>query len=175
MIKRLLRRFGALCLLLILIGLWAYNDIIFPPEVIRAPTARVIDGDSIVANGITFRLYGIDAPEYRQLCKDAHGVDWPCGHAARAQLEAYVLAGTIACTPKAVDQYHRKVAQCSSATTPDLGEAMVQAGRAISPALRGEAAYAAAEQMALDGKRGIWQGDYQIPAEWRAAHLISQP
>jgi endonuclease YncB( thermonuclease family) len=175
MIKRLLRRFGALCLLLILIGLWAYSDVLFPPEVIRAPTARVIDGDSIVAGGTTFRLYGIDAPEYRQMCTDAHGADWPCGHAARSQLEVLVHGGPVTCTELATDQYHRTVARCATAATPDLGEAMVRTGLAISPALRGEAPYAAAEQMALDGKLGIWQGDYQIPAEWRAAHLISQP
>jgi endonuclease YncB( thermonuclease family) len=170
MIKRLLRRIGALCLLAILIGLWAYSDVIFPPEVIRAPTARVIDGDSIVANGTTFRLYGIDAPEYRQMCKDARGADWPCGHAARSQLEAYVLAGTITCVPKAVDQYHRKVAQCGSASTPDFGAAMVNAGYAVSPSTRGVGAYADLEASAKAARRGIWQGAFDVPADWRAAH-----
>lgn len=31
---------------------------------------RVIDGDTIVLNGENVRLYGIDSPEIKQLCRD---------------------------------------------------------------------------------------------------------
>ncbi len=166
----MIRTFGIWAVLIGLIGLWAFSDRIFPPEVIAASVAKVRDGDTLVIDGKTFRLYGMDAPEYRQTCKDAKGADWPCGKAARSQLEAYVLPGSIICEPKAEDRYNRKVAKCASATVPDLAEAMVQAGLAISPAERGSAAYGDAEDSAKSAKRGIWQGSFDNPADYRVLH-----
>ncbi len=162
-----MRRIGIWAVLLTLIALWALSDRIFPPEVITAAVAQVKDGDTIVIGGKTFRLYGIDAPEYRQMCKDAKGNDWPCGKAARSQLDAYVQAGSISCEPRAEDKYGRKVAKCASATVPDLAEAMVQSGLAISPAERGTAAYEDATEAAKSAKRGMWQGSFDTPADYR--------
>jgi endonuclease YncB( thermonuclease family) len=162
-------------LLIALVALWAYADDLFPPEVVTAQSAKVVDGDTLILNNKAFRLSGIDAPEYRQMCKDSAGKDWPCGKAARVQLVAFTTAGSLSCTPTATDQYGRGVAQCSSATIPDLGEAMVQAGLAISPAERGSAAYEQAETSAKTAKRGIWQGAFETPAVWRAAHPRAIP
>lgn len=162
-----MRKLGLWIALIALVGLWAFSDRLFPPELIAAPVAKVRDGDTLTIDGKTFRLYGIDAPEYRQTCKDAKAMPWPCGKAARAQLEAYVLPGNIVCEPKAEDRYNRKVAKCSSSTVPDLAEAMVQAGLAISPAARGSAAYGDAEDSAKAAKRGIWQGSFDNPADYR--------
>jgi endonuclease YncB( thermonuclease family) len=166
----MIRKAFFLFLLVGAIGLWLMSDTLFPPEVIRAATAKVRDGDTITIESTHYRLYGMDAPEYRQMCKDGSGKDWPCGKAARAQLEALVLAGSITCEPRAEDRYNRKVAKCASATTPDLSEAMVQAGLAISPAERGTAAYADAEDSARTAKRGIWQGAFTPPEEYREAN-----
>ncbi len=163
-------KFGIWFVLIALIGIWAFSDRLFPPEVIAAPVAKVKDGDTLVLGGKTFRLYGVDAPEYHQTCKDIKGVDWPCGKAARSQLEAYVLPGSIVCEPRATDKYNRKVAKCGSATVPDLAEAMVQAGLAISPAERGAATYGDAEDSAKAAKRGIWQGSFDSPADYRVLH-----
>lgn len=157
-------------LLFAMVGLWAYGDVIFPPEIIRAEAAKTVDGDTIIIEKQTFRLVGIDAPEYQQLCKHSSGKDWPCGKAARLQHASFVEAGSIACEPRATDKYGRNIAKCSSATVLDLGEAMVQAGLAISPAERGNAAYGNAEASAKSAKRGIWQGAFDLPAQWRAAH-----
>ncbi len=157
-------------LLLSLLGLWAFSEALFPPETIEAPAAKVRDGDTLDLNGQIFRLYGIDAPEYRQMCKDAGGKDWPCGKAARAQLEALVLSGSIICAPKALDKYNRKVAKCASATVPDLSEAMVQAGLAISPSERGTSPYVESEDAAKRARHGIWQGPFEAPEAYRASH-----
>jgi endonuclease YncB( thermonuclease family) len=157
-------------LLIAMVGLWAYRDSLFPPEIIRAESASVKDGDTIVIDKRAFRLVGIDAPEYRQACKAANGKDWPCGKAARLQLASFAAAGSINCTPQATDKYGRAVAKCSSATVPDMAEAMVQSGLAISPSERGSALYAEAEAAAKAAKRGIWQGAFDAPADWRAAH-----
>ncbi len=165
-----MRALGFWAFFLGLIALWAFSDRLFPPELVTAATAKVRDGDTITLNAVNYRLYGIDTPEYKQMCKDAKGADWPCGKAARAQLETFVLAGSITCEPQAEDQYNRKVAKCSSATTPDLSAAMVQAGLAVSPASRGTAPYADEETSARTAKRGIWQGAFDLPADYRAAN-----
>jgi endonuclease YncB( thermonuclease family) len=161
-------------LLTLIVGLWAYSDMLFPPEIIRAENASVKDGDTIVIDERTIRrtirLIGIDAPEYRQTCKDGLGKDWPCGKAARLQLATFAASGSVICTRQATDKYGRTLAKCSSATVPDLGEAMVQSGLAISPAERGSALYTDAEAAAKAAKRGIWQGDFDLPADWRTAH-----
>jgi endonuclease YncB( thermonuclease family) len=166
----MIRRVAIWALLGGLLALWAYSDMLFPPEVIRAETAIVRDGDTLVLDGETYRLARIDAPEYRQMCKDSAGKEWPCGKAARLQLAAFVASGSLVCMPQAEDKYGRKVARCSSATVRDLGEAMVEAGLAISPAERGSAVYEEAEDEAKRAKRGLWQGVFDTPADWRAAH-----
>jgi len=165
-----MRAAGFWLILLALVAFWLFGDKLSSPEVITAPTAEVRDGDTLTIAGKTFRLYGIDAPEYRQNCADAKGLDWPCGKAARLQLAAYVTAGSLSCTVKAIDRYGRDVATCSSATVPDLAEAMVQSGLAISPAERGSAAYEEAETAAKGAARGIWQGAFIVPADWRTQH-----
>lgn len=167
---RFVRRFAVWALLAGLITLWLYSDRLFPPEKISAPTAMIRDGDTLTLAGKTFRLYGIDAPEYRQTCKDGVGRDWPCGQAARLQLAAMAASGNIVCEPQAVDRYGRDVARCASATVPDLAKAMVEAGLAISPAERGSAIYADEEDAAKSAKRGIWQGPFQTPNDYRTAH-----
>jgi endonuclease YncB( thermonuclease family) len=155
-------------LLLTVLGFWGFSDAIVSPETAHAETAIVKDGDTLVLEGTTYRLYGIDAPEYRQSCTNGLGKDWPCGRAARLQLVAMVKSGGIACVPRAEDKYGRKIATCSSATVPDLAESMVQAGLSISPAERGSAVYGEAEDSARIAKRGIWQGSFATPADYRA-------
>jgi endonuclease YncB( thermonuclease family) len=156
--------------LLGLFGLWLFSDSLFPPEKISAATATVKDGDTLVLDGRTYRIHGIDAPEYHQTCKNKSGADWPCGKAARAQMVAFVTPGSLVCMPQANDKYGRAVATCASATVPDLGEAMVQAGLAISFGGYGDGPYADAEAAAKSAARGIWQGPFDAPSNWRAAH-----
>ena len=172
---RWIRRIGALTLLVLLIGLWAWSDELFPPESINGTVVRVRDGDTFDLDGATIRIAGIDAPEYHQTCKDADGNEWPCGRTARAQMEAWATAGRVECAMLAQDQYRRRIGRCSTPAVPDLGEAIVRAGLAISPAMRGEAAYAEAEAEAREARRGLWQGEFDVPSEWRAQHLLAHP
>lgn len=166
----MIRRITPWLLLAGLFGFWLYGDALFPPEKVHAERAAIRDGDTMLLGDQTIRLYGIDAPEYHQNCKDGNGKDWPCGTAARLQLAALAASGSIICAPQAQDRYGRTVARCSSAGVPDMAAAMTSAGLAVSPAERGTAAYAQEEADARSAKRGIWQGVFQIPAQWRAAH-----
>ncbi|HZP10395.1 thermonuclease family protein [Methyloceanibacter sp.] len=137
------------------------------------PDAKIsaIDGDSIRAgNGDEYRLFGIDAPELHQTCKDANGKSWLCGRAAKAKLTTLLKAGGVNCEARATDNYGRIVAVCSAQGVPDLGEAMVSAGYAIDLGAPAGNPYQAAESEAKDAKRGIWRGTFDRPSDWRQAH-----
>lgn len=61
-----LKRLTILFVLFLAIWIWAAKDDLTGP-------ARIVDGDSIEVGGTKIRLYGIDAPELDQSCKDRVG------------------------------------------------------------------------------------------------------
>jgi hypothetical protein len=77
--------------------------------------ARVLDGDSIEFAGESIRLFGIDAPEGRQVCRDASGRPYRCGRAATRALAAATAGRTIACTRiEHRGCYDRQIAICTA-------------------------------------------------------------
>jgi endonuclease YncB( thermonuclease family) len=136
-----------------------------------AGTARVTDGDSLEIGNVRVRLFGIDAPEFRQLCKDASGRDYTCGVAARETLSGFIDGRQVACTPAEGPSYDRVVAVCrvdgAGQDKVDLSEAMVRAGRAIELKAHSKGRYAAAERSARDAGRGLWAGTFERPSQWR--------
>jgi endonuclease YncB( thermonuclease family) len=125
--------------------------------------ARVIDGDSLVVAGVEIRLYGIDAPEYRQLCLRG-GQPWPCGLHALLALRAMTGSRRVECVAREVDRYDRTIAVCSAGGV-ELNAAMVEAGNAVA-----YGAYEAEERAARNARRGIWSSSFEYPAVWRAKH-----
>jgi endonuclease YncB( thermonuclease family) len=137
--------------------------------------AHVVDGDTLDVAGERVRLYGIDAPELHQTCRDAGGDDYACGRAAARALENLVAGGRVTCTPLDHDRYDRDVARCrrdarNAGEAQDLGEAMVRAGQAIELSRYSGGAYAGAEREARAARRGVWAGAFEEPAEWRRRH-----
>src|SRR3546814_589807 len=66
-------------------------------------TASVIDGDTIEIHDIRIRLFGIDAPESRQLCQ-LNGKDYRCGQKASLALSDFIGRSTVACEVKDKDR-----------------------------------------------------------------------
>lgn len=145
---------------------WASSEEII---VINGKAVSVIDGDSFKDIDAEYRIYGIDAPEYRQSCKDAADRDWPCGKSARTALEGALREGEYSCEVHARDQYGRTIVTCLSGEK-DLGAAMVTQGHAMSADNFDQVIYGAEEGQAEKAKRGIWQGAFEKPSNWRAAH-----
>jgi endonuclease YncB( thermonuclease family) len=165
------RYFGFLALAALIIGASAFalapsHDTGTPPAVAGAHV-RVIDGDSLRADGKKIRLTGIDAPELSQTCRDAQAREWPCGLAAKARLIALVSRGKVVCTARGHDRYGRTLAVCSAGGTADLGEALVRTGYAVDYY---EGGYHAAEREARGARRGLWQGEFERPEDWRRRH-----
>lgn len=145
---------------------WLYD----PREQITVGNAavRAADGDSFTIGVNKLRLDGIDAPEYRQTCRDASGNEWQCGKAARAALEKRLLEPGLVCKAQTLDRYARALATCSTAQTADIGAAQVRDGMAVSHEYYGVRDYPDEEDAARAAKRGIWQGSFTPPDEWRA-------
>ncbi|MEO9617222.1 MAG: thermonuclease family protein [Parasphingorhabdus sp.] len=145
--------------------LWPYE-----PEILNVNGAKVqvIDGDSFKTASEEFRLYGIDAPEYRQRCKDETGKDWDCGKVARAGLERLLGVDRHICEVSARDQYQRAISTCTDPSGKDLGAELVRLGLAQTAESFGDPVYAKEEGLAKRAKRGIWKGSFTSPRIWRA-------
>ena len=130
--------------------------------------ARVVDGNSLIIGAARVRLFGIDAPEGRQDCRDAQGRSYRCGKSARRALAELIDSREVTCTPVGAS-HDRSVALCT-AQGRDLSEAMVRGGHALELRQHSHGRYAAAERDAREGKRGLWAGDFERPGQWRADH-----
>jgi endonuclease YncB( thermonuclease family) len=118
---------------------------------------------SLTVAGVEIRLYGIDAPEYRQYCF-RRGRPWACGVEATRTLRALIASRQVECRSREEDRYGRTVASCS-VEGRDLGAAMVAGGHAVA-----YGAYQLEETAARNAGRGIWSSRFEPPAEWRAKH-----
>lgn len=131
--------------------------------------ARIIDGDSLVIGAARIRLFGIDAPEGRQRCRDARGESYACGDSARRALSEAIGGRPVSCTPVGTS-HDRSVAVCT-VDGRDLSEALVRGGHALELRQHSRGRYTTAEREARDAKRGLWAGDFERPAEWRRANM----
>ena len=127
---------------------------------------KVSDGDSLRSGDLRIRLFGIDAPELKQQCKDQNGVLWSCGAAAQHQLMALIRENKeLRCNLRDVDRYGRLVMQCFTGSI-DIGAAMVQSGHALAYRHFSDL-YIADEKKAKEALKGVWRGTFSPPWEWR--------
>lgn len=77
----------------------------------------ITDGDTLKLNGVTYRLWGIDAPETKQNCPDG----WAAGRLATTHLQSLISGRNVICERKDTDRYGRTVAICR-AGGEELGE-----------------------------------------------------
>jgi endonuclease YncB( thermonuclease family) len=131
---------------------------------LAAHTARaqtVVDGDKITLGGTRWRLWGIDAPESRQTCKDG----WPAGVEATHYLEQLMANGPVRCEERGHDRYRRTIGLCR-AGEQDLGAAMVSAGMAWA-FTRYSSDYIGEEKAAIGARRGVHAHDCMKAWDWR--------
>jgi len=131
-------------------------------------SVTVVDGDSLRDGLEDIRLHGIDAPEYRQNCSDAGGKDYACGKRAARHLRTLVGGSSVTCRVIDTDRYGRTIGVCSAGGI-ELNRAMVEAGWAMAYT-RHSLGYAGAEREAKRARRGIWQGRFEDPEDWRNAN-----
>ncbi len=133
-------------------------------NVVQSSNVQVIDGDSLIVDGVEIRLHGIDAPEYKQYCYRKNGKKYQCGAEAEKFLKK-LLNGEVECAIKNKDRYKRSVAVCY-AGQKDINRMMVRNGWAVAYTTYGDD-YFEDEKKARSEKRGIWQGKFMRPEFFR--------
>lgn len=144
-------------------------SVLFTAAASAGEPVRVIDGDTLKLGSERVRLWGIDAPESRQTCRDARGVAFTCGQTAAAVLRGLIGQESPICEMVERDRFGRMVARCQVSGL-DLGGAMVAAGWAVDFERYSGGRYQQEQETAKAAKRGLWAGRFIPPADWRKRH-----
>ncbi len=129
------------------------------------PKYRVVDGDTLYFNGVNLRLSGIDTPELKQVCKDSAGKFYNCGETAKRTLEDAIKGDNVYCTVDGKDRFNRIISTCY-VDGIDINAMMVYLGQAVAYRRYSEL-YILEEEAAKEEKRGIWQGEFEMPWDYR--------
>src|SRR5829696_2336927 len=127
-----------------------------------AAAEAITDGDTLKQGGITYLLWGIDAPEAKQVCPDG----WPAGSLAATRLQALTAGRSIVCQEKDRDRFGRIVAICR-VSGEDLGAILVRDGLAWA-FTRFSVDYVDQQEEARVANRGLHAHDCAPAWEWRA-------
>jgi endonuclease YncB( thermonuclease family) len=131
--------------------------------------ATVIDGDTIEIGSSKIRLWGIDAFESSQKCKDLSRF-YSCGSKAAWELDRLIGNKTTKCKSKGKDRYQRTLAICFS-NNINLNEAMVLSGWALAYS-KYSSQYEKFQLIAATKKRGAWSGSFVAPWDFREKRNI---
>lgn len=133
-----------------------------------AGAAGVTDADTLTVAGRIIRLYGLDAPEIRQTCRRADGSAWPCGHMAAAALTLRLRGEAVRCRLLGADRFNRDLGRCWVAGD-EINAWLVREGWAVAYT-RYSWRYLPQQALAWWEGRGLWQGSFQYPEDWRRAN-----
>lgn len=129
---------------------------------------EVVDGDTIVLQDSTVRLYGIDAPELGQTCWIGDQ-DYDCGMVARTALMDLTAGTPVVC--RILDREARdeeadgQPGRCFAGGY-DLSEGMAYTGWALAERRLSDR-YVVYEERAKANRRGLWKGRFVAPWDWR--------
>lgn len=143
--RRLLRRTAECCLALTLAVVGLSGPV--TAEEVNG-VAVVIDGDTLVVDGMRFDLFALDAPEPEQVC-EADGKLWACGEDAARVLSCIIAGRLVSC--KAIGTNAEGVA-----LSPPDGPAINTAEEAAAKAY----------------PRGLWASRFVPPWEWREGRRL---
>lgn len=121
----------------------------------------VIDGETLEVRGKRFKLWGIDAPEPKQTCTIRRR-DYNCGRISTTALMDLVAGVNVTCRPV---KGTKDVARCYAGGY-ELSEGMIHTGWALAMP-RDHARFAPIERKAAAARRGLWQGEFVMPWDWR--------
>ncbi len=128
-------------------------------------SAGVISGDTLSIKGRKFRLFGIDAPEINQNCADSTGRAYNCGQQAISWLSSWLQDHPLQCRVMERDAKGNMIGTCSLGPY-DIGAALVNAGWAVAYTKHSNV-YLPYQEQAQKNLRGLWQGEFYMPWDWR--------
>jgi endonuclease YncB( thermonuclease family) len=162
---------------------WIAGLVLILTSPVWAAECIVTDGDTLTLRGTKFRLDGIDAPEFNQICLDEKGQPWKCGLDARDALAKLIAnCSSVRCEDKGPDKVHpdRRIGICTvEGMDITLNERLVQQGWALNFEPYARRRFLAAQRDAEKNRRGIWKGCFAAPTNqrnWRKnAPLMGSP
>ena len=135
-----------------------------------AATATVRDGGTLQLGNMTYRLDGIDAPAFDQLCIDEHADSWTCGIEARDQLTKLIGGRQVRCDDLGADPTFKKrrlgVCKVEGETT-SLSQLLVRQGFALNVESSATGRFQTDEARAKEDRQGLWKGCFAAPREFR--------
>ena len=147
----------------------AYSEVKF----IKSAVEKVVvtDGDTIKIGREKIRLFGIDAPEIKQICKNENNNPYACGEESKNFLVGLLkinLNNKIYCYYSERDRYNRIIGECfiGANSSININAKMVSNGHAVAY-LKYSKKYLEAQNRAKGFKAGIWAGTFDLPEEWR--------
>jgi endonuclease YncB( thermonuclease family) len=136
----------------------------------QAATATVRDGGTLQLGNVTFRLDGIDAPAFDQLCIDEHADSSTCGIEARDHLTKLIGGRAVRCDDLGVDPTFKKrrlgVCKVEGETT-SLSQLLVRQGFALNVEASATGRFKHDEARAREDRQGLWKGCFAAPQEFR--------
>ncbi|MBR1228893.1 MULTISPECIES: thermonuclease family protein [unclassified Bradyrhizobium] len=135
-----------------------------------AATATVRDGGTLQLGNVTYRLDGIDAPAFDQLCIDEHADSWTCGIEARDQLVKLIGGRQVRCDDLGVDPTFKKrrLGVCKIEGDPtSLSQLLVRQGFALNIDTSATGRFKTDEARARDDRQGLWKGCFAAPQDFR--------
>ena len=150
-----------------------YNDVRSEEIKKISGNAQIIDGDTIKINSKKIRLYGIDAPELKQMCKKPYLTiifftftkDYPCGKISTQKLQKKINNKVITCKILDIDRYKRLIGECYKRNL-NLNSWLVSNGYAVAYRKYSKK-YISNEINAKNEKKGLWQGKFEMPWDFR--------
>ena len=128
--------------------------------------ASVLGADTLRVGTTVIKLADIEAPEKDQRCLRAGNRRWRCGEAALAALGRLANGRTLKCDVRGTDTSGVATAICFDKET-DINAALVKGGHVF--ALTGlMSRYGSLEAEARNAKSGLWAGEAERPAVYRA-------
>lgn len=133
------------------------------PDVISG-SASVVDADIIRIGSQRVILWGLDAPERRQLCY-RNGEEWGCYDAAFRTLEVLAGRGEVTCFLLGeADPFGRRHGVCESGGI-NLNEEMVRSGMALAYSEQTDE-YELIQIDAISEGAGVWALDVEFQPPW---------
>jgi endonuclease YncB( thermonuclease family) len=135
-----------------------------------AANAAIRDGSTLQLGNVTYRLDGIDAPAFDQLCIDEHADPWTCGIEARDQLTKLIGGRQVRCDDLGADPSARKrhLGACKiEGETTSLSQMLVGQGFALNVEASATGRFQTDEARAREDRQGLWKGCFVAPQEFR--------
>ena len=140
----------------------AFNPLNYPA---MSGSSRVIKGDTLTLNSRVVKLFGVASPEISQTCADSSGRGYKCGQQAISWLSGWLADHEVKC--HIINEDERGILTGVCMLGPyDIGAALINAGWAVAD-LKQTQIYIPYQNQALSNKRGLWQGEFYMPWDWK--------